>query len=49
MYAKNTNAVIYEIKFTMMQSINNQNIDRRIPLCLNFSDADAYIIEKNKK
>ena len=31
-----------------MQSINNQNIDRAIPLCLSFSDVDAYIIEKNE-
>ena len=45
---KNTNAVIYEIKYIMMQSINNQNIDREIPLCPSFSDVDAYIIEKNE-
>ena len=44
---KNTDAVIYEIKYTMMQSINNQNIDSEIPLCLSFSDVDAYIIECN--
>ena len=31
-----------------MQSINNQNIDRGIPLCLTFSDVDAYIIEEIK-
>ena len=31
-----------------MQSINNQNIDRGIPLCLSFSDADAYINEENE-
>ena len=31
-----------------MQSINIQNIDRGIPLCLNFSDVDAYIIEENE-
>ena len=30
-----------------MQSINNQNIDNEIPLCLSFSDVDAYIIECN--
>ena len=45
-YAKNT--VIYEIKYIMMQSINNQNIDRGIPLCFSFSDVGAYIIEENK-
>ena len=47
-YAKNTNAVIYEIKYIMMQSINNQNVDRAIPLRLTFSDVDAYIIEENE-
>ena len=43
-YAKNIDAVIYEIKYIMKQSINNQSIDRRIPL----SDLDAYIIEENE-
>ena len=31
-----------------MQSINNQNIDRVIPLCLSFNNIDAYIIEENE-
>ena len=31
-----------------MQSINNQNIDKGIPLCFSFSDVDAYIIEENE-
>ena len=31
-----------------MQSINNQNINKGIPLCLIFSDVDAYIIEENE-
>ena len=31
-----------------MQSINNQNIDKDVPLCLSFSDVDAYIIEQNE-
>ena len=31
-----------------MQSINNQKIDREIPLCLSFGDVHTYIIEKNK-
>ena len=31
-----------------MQSINNQNIDREIPLCLSFSSINAYIIEENE-
>ena len=47
-YAKNTDTVIYGIKYIAMQSINNQNIDRGIPLCLSFSDVDVYIIEENE-
>ena len=31
---KNTDAVIYETKYITMQSINNQNIDREIPVIL---------------
>ena len=31
-----------------MQSINNQNIDREVPLSLSFSNVDAYIIEENE-
>ena len=31
-----------------MRSINNRNIDRGIPLCLSFSDVDAYILEENE-
>ena len=45
---KNTNAVSYENKYIIMQSINNQNIDKEVPLCLSFSDVDAYIIEENE-
>ena len=30
----------------MIQCINNQKIDREIPLCLSFN-VDAYIIEEN--
>ena len=45
-YPKNTDAVIYEIKRIMLQSINIQNTDKKISLCLSFSDVDAYIIEE---
>ena len=45
---KNTDTFVYEIKYVMMQSINNQNIDKEVSLCLNFSDVDAYIIEENE-
>ena len=47
-YAKITDAVIYEIEYIIMQSINNQNIDREIPLCLSFNNVDAYIIEESE-
>ena len=40
---KNTDAVVYKIKYIMMPSINNQNIDKEVPLCLSFSDVGAYI------
>ena len=46
-YAKNDNTVIYEIKYIMMQSINNQNIDTGITICFSFSDVDACIVEEN--
>ena len=45
---KSTDTFVYEIKYIMMQSINNQNIDREITICLSFSNADAYIIEENE-
>ena len=45
---KNTDAFVYEIKYITMQSINNQNIDKEVLLCLSFSNADAYIIEENE-
>ena len=44
---KNTDVVVYNIIFIMMESINNQNIDNEDPHCLSFSDVDAYIIEEN--
>ena len=31
-----------------MQSINGQNINGEVPLCLTFSDLDAYIIEEHE-
>ena len=30
------------------QNIDNQNIDNELPICLSFSNVDAYIIEENK-
>ena len=38
----------YNIKYNMMESINNQNIDSENPLCVSFSDVDAYIIEESE-
>ena len=46
--AKNTNAVIYEIKYTMVQRVHNKNINKEVPLCLSFSDVDAYIFDENQ-
>ena len=45
---KNTDAIIYEIKYITMECINNPNVDREIPLCVSLSDVDAYIIEENE-
>ena len=45
---KNTDDVIYKIKNITMESINNQSIDREVPLCFSFSNVDAYIIEENE-
>ena len=45
---KNTDAVSYEVKYIIMQSINNQNTDKEVPLSLTFTDVDAYIIEENE-
>ena len=44
---KNTGAVVYSIKYVMMKSINNQNIDNENILSLIFSDLDGHIIEKS--
>ena len=30
-----------------MQSIDNQNIDKEVPLCLSFSNVHVYIIEES--
>ena len=46
---KNTDAVVYNIKYIMVDIINNQNIDSENPLCLVFSDVDAYIIEESNE
>ena len=45
---KNTDVVIYEIKYITTQSINNQDIDNEVLLCLSFTDVDACIIEDNE-
>ena len=31
-----------------METINNKNVDKEIPLCLSFSNVDAYIIEESR-
>ena len=48
MCIKDTNTVSYAIKYITMQSINGKNIGGEVPLCLRFSDLDAYIIEERE-
>ena len=43
---KNTDAIVYNIKYIMMESINNQNMNSENLLCLVFSNVNAYIIEE---
>ena len=38
---KNTGAIVYSIKYIMMESINNQNIDSENPFRLIFNDVDG--------
>ena len=42
---KNTVADVYNIKYIITESINNQNIDSENSLCLILNDVDGYIIE----
>ena len=42
---KNTNAISYEIRYIT----ELENIYQKIPLCLRFTDAEAYFIEENEK
>ena len=44
---KNTDAVIYNIKYITMASIDHENIDNGNPLCLIFNNVDGYIIEES--
>ena len=46
---KNTDVVVYSIKYIMMESINNQNIDSENPLCLTFNDVNGCIIEESNE
>ena len=41
---KNAGIIIHEIKYIIMQSINNQNIDREVPVCLSFSNVDMHTL-----
>ena len=45
---KKTDVVVHEIKYIITQNIDNQNIDNELPLCISFTDEDAYIIEENE-
>ena len=46
---KNTDPVVHNIKYIMMESINNQNIDSKNSLCLIFNDVDGYTIEESNE
>ena len=37
-----------KLNISCIKSINNQNIDRGIPLCLSFSNVDTCIVEENE-
>ena len=45
---KNTDIVAHEIKYIVTQNIDNQNIDKELPVSVSFSDVRACIIEENK-
>ena len=45
---KNTGIIIHEVKYIILENINNQNIDIEVLLCLSFSNADAYIIKESE-
>ena len=45
---KNTDVVIYIIRYIIMEIISNQNIDSENPLCLSFSDVDVYITKESR-
>ena len=38
---------IYDTKYIPMNSLDSENIDSKNPLCLIFTDVDAYIIDEN--
>ena len=44
---KSNDAVIYNIKYITMKSLDHGNIDSETPLYLIFNDVDAYIIKEN--
>ena len=44
---KSNDAVIYNIKYITMKSLDHENIDSETPLYLIFNDVDAYIIKEN--
>ena len=44
---KSTDAVIYNIRYIRIKSLEHINIDSESPLCIIFNDVDAYIIEEN--
>ena len=43
-YIKNTNAISYEVRYITKW----ENIYEKVPLCLRFTDVDAYLLRKMK-
>ena len=44
---RNIDVVVYIIKYIIMESIDNKNIDSENILCLSFNDVDAYIVAES--
>ena len=42
-----SNISLCKVLIIIMQSINNQTIDREVPLCLSFINVDTDIIEES--
>ena len=45
---KSTDAIIYNIRYITMESLDHVNIDSKNPLYLTFNNLDEYIEESNR-